>query len=172
MPASAEALAFHDGLLVGHAAMDREHRAFVDGVNALLAVDDGGLPDALQRVAQQLRAHFALEERLLEQHRFPAGACHAEEHGKVLASLAEVQALVAQRATATGRALAQALADWFPGHAETMDAALATWVLPRTDSWPSWRAPVKGPGKCCRSVRRALVTRRIRRHRCWAEIRC
>lgn len=132
MPASAEALAFDDRLLVGHAAMDREHRAFVDGVNALLAADDHGFAPALQDFARHLQAHFALEERLLEEHRFPAGACHAEEHHKVLASLAEVQALVAQGDIATGRALAQALADWFPGHAETMDAALATWVARKT----------------------------------------
>jgi len=132
MPASADTLLFDDRLLVGHAAMDREHRAFAAGVNALLATRDVAFADALESFAQALREHFALEERLSDEHRFPAGACHAEEHHKVLASLREVQLLVAQGDISIGRELARALADWFPGHAESMDASLANWVARKT----------------------------------------
>lgn len=131
MPASAEPL-FGDRLLVGHAAMDREHRAFADDLRALQQAGDAAFGAALQQLAVHLRLHFALEERLIEEHRFPAGACHAEEHRKVLASLDEVQALVAQGDIAVGRELAAALADWFPGHAENMDGALAIWVARKT----------------------------------------
>lgn len=131
MPASAEPL-FGDRLLVGHAAMDREHRAFADDLHALQGADDADFAAALQHLAVHLQRHFALEERLIDEHRFPAGACHAEEHRKVLASLAEVQALVAQGDIAIGRELADALADWFPGHAENMDGALAIWVSRKT----------------------------------------
>ncbi len=131
MPASAEPL-FGDRLLVGHAAMDREHRAFADDLRALRGADDADFAAVLQQLAVQLQLHFALEEQLITEHRFPAGACHAEEHRKVLASLAEVQALVAQGDIAIGRELAEALADWFPGHAENMDGALAIWVSRKT----------------------------------------
>ena len=37
--------------------------------------------------------------------------------------------LVAAGDIAVGRGLALALADWFPGHSDYMDAALATWVM-------------------------------------------
>lgn len=131
MPASAEPR-FGDHLLVGHAAMDREHRAFADDLHALQQADDTGFAAALQQLTVHLQVHFALEEQLIDAHRFPAGACHAEEHRKVLASLAEVQALVAQGDIAIGRELADALADWFPGHAENMDGALAIWVSRKT----------------------------------------
>ena len=40
----------------------------------------------------------------------------------------EVRALVADGDTETGRELTRALADWFPGHTDYMDSALATWV--------------------------------------------
>jgi hemerythrin len=132
MRAPAEAPAFDDRLLVGHAAMDREHRTFAHDLHTLQHVDDAGFAAALQQLAEHLRAHFALEERLIEEHQFPPGACHAEEHHKVLASLDEVQALVAQGDIGIGRELAAALADWFPGHAENMDGALAIWVSRKT----------------------------------------
>lgn len=119
---------FDDRLLVGHAAMDREHRGFALDLRALQQAGDAQFGAALARLARHLHQHFALEEQLIDTYRFPAGACHAEEHRKVLASVAEVQALVAQGDIATGRALARALADWFPGHADSMDGALAIWV--------------------------------------------
>lgn len=131
MQASAEPL-FGDRLLVGHAAMDHEHRTFAADLQALQRADDAGFGAALQHLAGHLRQHFALEEQLIATHRFPAGACHAEEHAKVLASLGEVQALVAQGDIGIGRELADALADWFPGHAENMDGALAIWVSRKT----------------------------------------
>ncbi|MBL8447549.1 MAG: hypothetical protein JNJ44_09085 [Zoogloeaceae bacterium] len=54
------------------------------------------------------------------------------EHQTVLASVQEVQTLVAQGNVEIGRALAQALADWFPEHANYMDSAIATWLVRRT----------------------------------------
>lgn len=118
--------------LCGHAGIDREHQVFADDLDRLLRADDATLALALDRLAEHLEAHFQLEERLIEQHRLPAGACHVEEHNKVRASVREVQVLVAEGDLDIGRELAQALADWFPGHADTMDASLATWVARRT----------------------------------------
>ena len=132
MSTSTQALDWHDRLLVGHAAMDREHRAFIDCINTLMAADDADVGRALQVLSDHLAEHFALEEQLIDTHRFPAGACHAEEHAKVRASVREVQALVAAGDTDIARELGQALVDWFPGHADNMDASLATWVARKT----------------------------------------
>jgi hemerythrin len=76
--------------------------------------------------------HFASEERLMDRYGFPARECHADEHERVMSSVREVRALVAAGDARVGRELAQALADWFPGHSDYMDSAVATWVAKKT----------------------------------------
>ena len=73
----------------------------------------------------------------MEEYNFPARECHADEHGRVLASVREVQALVAAGEADAGRELAEALMHWFPGHSDYMDSALAIWVVKkRTNARP------------------------------------
>ena len=63
---------------------------------------------------------------------FPARKCHADEHAAVLRSIEGVrERVVAHRDHATARRLSRALADWFPGHADYLDAALAHWMCKR-----------------------------------------
>ena len=62
---------------------------------------------------------------------FPARDCHVDEHDKVLASVRDVQQLLAEGDTEVVRELAVALQDWFPGHADYMDSALALWMVKR-----------------------------------------
>lgn len=129
---TAPAWAWSDRMLVGHAAIDGDHREFVELVGRLLAAPDGALPQVLDAVARHAEAHFAREEALMERHDCPARDCHADEHGRVLDSLHEVSALVAAGERAVARELAAALADWLPGHCEVMDSAVATWIAKRT----------------------------------------
>jgi hemerythrin len=116
-----------DGFLLGYEAMDRTHQEFVELVQALLVVDDAGMPAALDAFAEHAERHFADEKEWMGDD-FPARECHIDEHGKVLASLREVRHHVAQGQFAVGRSFAEALMDWFPGHADYMDAALAVWI--------------------------------------------
>lgn len=118
-----------DRYLLGHRGMDDTHREFVALVDALLTADDRDLPAALGAFALHAESHFAEEDQLMALHDFPARQCHADEHAKVLASVREVQALVAAGDVEVGRELALALVDWFPGHADYMDSALATWLV-------------------------------------------
>jgi len=56
-----------------------------------------------------------------------------DEHAAVLASVREVQALLSQGvAPQVARDLTQALVDWFPGHADYLDASLSQWMSKRT----------------------------------------
>ena len=59
---------------------------------------------------------------------FPPRQCHIDEHAAVLRSAEEVQAVVAQGRLEPARRFATALVDWFPGHADYLDAALAHWM--------------------------------------------
>jgi hemerythrin len=124
-------LHFDDRLHVGLAAMDRTHEEFARCVNALLTAPAAGLAGALGALIAHLETHFALEEQLMSETKFPAAGCHADEHARVMASAHEVQQQLADGGADLVRAFAQALADWFPGHSDYMDAALATWVVKR-----------------------------------------
>lgn len=120
-----------DRYLLGHSKMDYTHREFVVLVNELLTVEDSNLPNALVRFVSHAEAHFAQEKMLMESDNFPARDCHIDEHNKVLESVLHVQEQLATGDVDLCRNLALALMDWFPGHADYMDSALATWLVNR-----------------------------------------
>lgn len=123
---------WNDRYLLGHAAMDDTHREFVSLVDALLKAPDAELEQALAAFAEHAAAHFEQEDRWMRGSGFPATDCHADEHAKVLASVREVRQELAKGHFDVVRGLAQALMDWFPGHADYMDSALATWMVKRS----------------------------------------
>ena len=122
---------WEDRYLLGYEQMDDTHREFVELVDALLTVDDDGLPAALEAFAAHAGAHFAQENGWMEAEDFPARDCHIDEHAKVLASVNEVREMVAAGEREIVRELAVALKDWFPSHADYMDSALSTWMVKR-----------------------------------------
>jgi hemerythrin-like metal-binding protein len=72
--------------------------------------------------------HFGQEDRWMVETEFPARECHINEHAAVLQSIDEVQALLAQGNTQICRRLTEELSQWFPGHADYLDSALAHWM--------------------------------------------
>ena len=119
-----------DVYLLGYPPMDETHREFVTLVDALLS-DGADASGLLARFAEHAERHFSQEREWMESTDFPAAECHANEHQAVMNSvqgvLAEVQSGDASRVPS----LAQALKDWFPGHADYMDASLAQWLAKR-----------------------------------------
>lgn len=126
-------MVWQDSYLMGLAAMDTTHREFVDCVAALQTATDEELEARLAAFEDHAVRHFAEEQQWMEGSAFPATECHVDEHMKVLASVREVQDIL--RATPerrqVARDLAQALADWFAGHADYMDASLSHWMSQR-----------------------------------------
>lgn len=116
---------------LGYAPMDDIHAEFHVLVQALADAPDAQLVPALDAVARHCQSHFEQEEAWMTSADFPARQCHADEHAAVLASLGGVQRRLQAGETAPVRTLAQALADWFPAHADRMDAALAHWMCKR-----------------------------------------
>lgn len=124
-------LSWHDGMLLGYAPMDAVHEEFVQQIDALLRAPVPALLDALDALAANAREHFGDEEAWMAETDFPARACHAAEHAAVMTSIEGVRRRVAAGEAEPARRLARALADWFPGHADYMDAALAHWMCKR-----------------------------------------
>ena len=111
--------------------MDAVHEDFVRCARALTEAPDAGLPEALRRMAAHLREHFAQEDAWMSETDFPPRQCHIDEHAAVLRSADEVLALAEQGQFEPARGFATALVDWFPGHADYLDAALAHWMCKR-----------------------------------------
>lgn len=121
-----------DRYSLGYTSMDDTHREFVTLVDTLLTAPDAGLAQALDAFAAHAVAHFEQEDGWMRGTDFPAADCHIDEHAKVLASVREVQQELAAGNAVLVRELAQALMDWFPGHADYMDSALALWMVKRS----------------------------------------
>lgn len=117
-----------EDLRLGWGPIDAVHDEFVELLKALLTAADETIPAAVAAIEQHSREHFASEERSMLETSFPASACHADEHAAVLASIAGVHRKVAAGDLEAGRRLASALADWFPGHVDHLDSALAHWI--------------------------------------------
>jgi hemerythrin len=122
---------WNDSMMLGYEPMDMVHREFVERVVDLQRCADAEVPVVLDRVIEHLESHFREEDELMRRHDFPPTDCHIDEHAAVLRSAAEVRQCVAHGDHAQARSFADALAGWFPGHADYMDAALAHWMVKR-----------------------------------------
>lgn len=121
-----------EDFLLGYGPMDDIHREFIELVQALQVVPDDEVPPVLDRLAAHTEHHFAEEAAWMSTEGYPARDCHVDEHDRVMASMREVQQLVAGGDRGVARRLARALEDWFPGHATYMDSALAQWMVKRS----------------------------------------
>lgn len=121
-------LQWNDALVLGFAPMDHRHAEFVEVVAALQAAHDDQIPARFRAVRSHLQAHFAQEEDWMVNTEFPARACHGDEHAAVLKSAGEVEERLILGDFGACRRFADALASWFPRHADYMDAALAHWM--------------------------------------------
>lgn len=123
-----KSLGWSDMLLLGHARMDDTHREFVEVVASLQAAADHELATRLEDVLLHLERHFGEEDAWMRGSAYPATDCHAAEHAAVQASGRDVKLALADGNAQLCRRFADELANWFPGHADYLDAPLAQWL--------------------------------------------
>ena len=124
-------LIWSDAYELGFKPMDQLHEEFVGIVGQMqLAVDDDLAP-LLDRFIAHARAHFEQENQWMIETQFPPRECHIDQHNAVLQSALQVRLLLAQGDRANCRRLVEALAQWFPNHADHLDSALAHWMFKR-----------------------------------------
>jgi hemerythrin-like metal-binding protein len=105
--------------------MDETHQEFVDMINQIMATpEDAQLPVYKKFLAHTVE-HFAQEERWMLVTGFSADNCHAEHHATILETMRVVEAHYLDSDSTIITRMAEALAEWFPGHANSMDAGLA-----------------------------------------------
>lgn len=129
--------AWKDSRLLGHPAIDEEHREYVASLQALQSADADAdtVAARLDDLAEHARHHFTAEDAWMIETGFPPRQCHIDERAAVLKSVDETRALLAQGRADIMAPLAAGLADGFPGHVHHLDSALATWLCK-----PRWGA--------------------------------
>lgn len=121
-------LTWSDKLALQHPQLDQTHQEFVELLNELVALlaQDGADPLPLYtQLLAHTEEHFAMEERWMAATGFAPENCHSRQHAMVLEVMREVQVRAhARQDLQPLRDLLPELLNWFPAHAEMMDAAL------------------------------------------------
>ena len=112
-------------LSVGDARMDDTHEEFVSMLNQLLATPPNEQLPLYRSFIEHTVEHFAQEERWMLATGFSADNCHAGHHATILETMNAVLEHSEKGDPGIIKRMAQALAEWFPQHAASMDAGLA-----------------------------------------------
>lgn len=123
-------LVWSDELLLGFGPMDATHQEFYRVAFDLLTCDENNMKSCLVAFEGHARMHFEQEDTWMRESKFPASECHIDEHAAVLKSVVEVLAVINDGSAGSSLVhdLANHLFEWFPGHADYLDSALASWM--------------------------------------------
>jgi len=121
-------LEWSEALALDQNTMDDTHREFVDLLNRVAAAPEHELLTSLDEFITHTEEHFGQEERWMQEFAFPPLHCHQGEHANVLEVIREVRRRVADGQVHLGKTLTDAIAEWFPQHAGSMDAVLAMYM--------------------------------------------
>lgn len=105
--------------------MDDTHREFVDLLAAAQAADDTELLSHWNTLVAHTVEHFGQEDRWMRETGYASGNCHAVQHQVVLQVMREGATRASEGDLPLLRLIAGELAQWFPQHAQSMDAGLA-----------------------------------------------
>ena len=114
---------------VGVAAIDKEHREMIELINTTYEklesnADAEEIERFLGEIYAGIAAHFALEERIMQNAQYREYQAHKEDHEDLLDQIhGMMDELVSDPAQGT-RKLKQNLGDWFGRHFATFDARL------------------------------------------------
>ena len=112
-------------LHTGDSRMDATHEEFVSMLNQILETPQDQQLPLYQDFLKHTVEHFAQEDRWMLATGFSADNCHAGQHATILETMRAVQVHYEGGDNEIITRLAEALAEWFPGHANSMDAGLA-----------------------------------------------
>jgi hemerythrin-like metal-binding protein len=124
-PARTTGLTWAPSLETGDARLDETHEEFVAMLNQLLATPPSEQLPLYLRFVEHTQEHFAQEERWMLATGFEPDNCHASHHATILETLHAVVPHYQNDDPDIITRLAEALVEWFPQHAATMDAGLA-----------------------------------------------
>ena len=122
-------LQWRDEFSVGIAEVDHEHRELIELINDLqqdlkTGSDTRKIIRSLGEIFAQISSHFALEEKMMRETRYPAYAEHKEDHETLLDDLRDIMDDVQDDGILDQVQLTDDLDRWFSDHFRTHDAKL------------------------------------------------
>jgi hemerythrin-like metal-binding protein len=156
-------LSWSDALALGDDRTDHTHQEFVDLVNATTAAEPADKLAVYQKLLEHTVEHFAQEERWMLACGIPEDFCHFTQHKGVLDVMKEVERRAVGGDLAYIDSMIEALVEWFPGHANSMDSGLVGYLKDKgydttrevfIDGAPRTEAPAPAcsnhePGESC-----------------------
>ncbi|MBA4256096.1 MAG: hypothetical protein C0445_09500 [Polaromonas sp.] len=121
----ANGLTWGPHMVLGDARMDDTHEEFLAMLNALLVTPPRDQLPLYRDMLVHTEAHFAQEERWMLATGFTPDNCHASHHATILDTMRAVEKHYLDGDNDIIQRLAEALIEWLPQHAATMDAGLA-----------------------------------------------
>ncbi len=120
---------WNDKFSVGVASVDHEHRELIELINGFQQKigQDDSLDAKLEHLGETLAhisAHFALEEKLMQDSRYDEYTEHKRDHEILLDQLRDIMDAVEEDAGVDNDALGSVLEQWFSRHFQTHDARL------------------------------------------------
>ena len=122
-------LEWKDEYSTGIDDVDQEHKDLIDVINRLhdlLLADDARLtvPAFFDRLLAGVAAHFALEERIMDESGYPDREAHREAHERLLDEIRDLVEAFAHADEVDSVDLAMRLEPWFSHHFATHDLRL------------------------------------------------
>jgi len=118
-----------DHFALGIEEVDFEHREMIGLINELYgSMGDGAGIDEIQtflaEVHSRISAHFALEERLMQQMRYHEFEQHKADHERLLDDISDIMDSSQTADDFAPDELAARLDNWFSGHFSSYDSRL------------------------------------------------
>lgn len=133
-PESDHGFVWSDARLLGFTPMDDVHEEFYVIALRLVTCTEANAARAMDAFEEHALSHFRQEDQWMESSDFPPRDCHIAEHAAVLNSVREVKELLnhGRGGAEMVRDFGMYLFEWFPGHADYLDSALAAWMTKRS----------------------------------------
>jgi hemerythrin len=126
-------ISWDDTLRTGDASMDAAHRGLVELFNLLAdAVEKrkgkGSYAKVLDNIIEHAKTHFALEEQLMAEHRYPKSEQHKAEHAMLIDQALNYRATFEADSASSPVAVTRFAEVWLAFHILFSDKELAVFL--------------------------------------------
>ncbi len=126
---------FHwrETLRLGHPVVDGQHLELITRVNLFQAAVEAGegqarLVELFDELDRYAREHFRLEERLMEQDRYPGLNVHRSEHARFSATVAGFRLRLLRGEAGLPAVVLRHLEEWLIRHVAEVDTAMVEFL--------------------------------------------
>ncbi len=118
-------LEWTEALALDLPAMDDTHKEFVELLERVNSAPDDTVLADWRALVDHTQDHFDREDQWMQATQFASGNCHSTQHQVILQVMREGTVRAEAGVLGVVRQMGRELAQWFPQHAQSMDAALA-----------------------------------------------